>query len=137
MNNDRKARYVSLLYLVLFLSVAGSIAYSDDIDPAASMNGRYSEILQKISCPDDVRHYGEFREYGYRAGETWCGVTAATGYLVWVSPNWYVWRRKARSTGGNNRPHVPGYDANQSNKERTRGRDCRPVHTSIVVVNPC
>lgn len=132
----RKAGLFVRCCLLVFITGFANISSAEEIDPAASMNGRYSELLQKIYCPEDSKLYGEFKEYGYRAGENWCGVAAATGYLVWVSPNWYVWRRKARSTVGNNAPHVPGYDVHQARKRKS-SQDCRPVHTSIVVVNPC
>lgn len=61
----------------------------------ASVNGRYSTLIQRIECPDNRTKYGEFNEYGYyQGGDEWCGEKAQKGYWVWVYPNWYVWRDK-------------------------------------------
>ena len=124
----------SQIWLILAMFGAVGITNADNVDPVASVNGRYSELLQTIHCPNDSKRYGEFKEYGYWAGEDWCGYSKISGYLVWVSPNWYLWRKKIRTTGRNSPPYVPGYD---SNEKKTRDRDCRPVHAGIVTVLPC
>ncbi len=58
---------------------------------AKDANGKYNTLLQTIHCPSDVSSYGNFRDYGYWAGGSWCGKTGVAGYWVWVNPNWYVW----------------------------------------------
>ncbi len=120
--------------VVLILASFTGHATGNEVDQRASMNGRYSELLHTINCPEDAGQYGELREYGFWAGESWCGASGITGYLVWVNPDWYVWRKRIKLTGQNADPYVPGYKGDKKESER---RDCRPVHTGIVTVRPC
>ncbi|MCP4265077.1 MAG: PASTA domain-containing protein [Candidatus Brocadiaceae bacterium] len=60
----------------------------------ASVNGKYSELIQKLTCPKDKATYGNFNDWGYWGGGTWCGQQGKAGYWVWVSPTWYVWKNK-------------------------------------------
>lgn len=62
--------------------------------PAASAQGKYSALLQVMTCPADHTNYGEFRDYGYWQGGPWCGQTGQAGYWVWVNPSWYVWQKQ-------------------------------------------
>lgn len=57
-----------------------------------SANGKYSRLLQTLTCPTDRGQYGEYRDYGYWGGGEWCGQTGKKGYWVWVAPTWYVWQ---------------------------------------------
>jgi hypothetical protein len=59
--------------------------------PQASVNGKYSNLLQVVNCPRHVKEWGEFKDYGHWGGGPWCGETGKAGYWVWVNPNWYVW----------------------------------------------
>jgi len=57
----------------------------------ATVNDKYSDLVQVMNCARDQRTYGEFRDYGWWGGGPWCGQTGKAGYWVWVAPNWYVW----------------------------------------------
>ncbi len=61
-------------------------------DPSA--NGKYINLIQVLSCPEDKNKYGLYRDYGYWNGGSWCGETGKAGYWVWVAPKWYVWGGK-------------------------------------------
>ena len=117
---NRNIQCSSLAWLLPVLVATTGVVYGEDINPDASMNGRYSKLLKKIHCPDDAKEFGEFKEYGYRAGESWCGASAINGYLVWLNPDWYVWRHKVRSSGGKRLPYVPGYSCDDGSKKKTR-----------------
>ncbi len=74
---------------------------AEEAPPEASVNGKYSELIQVLPCPRDGGSYGEFRDYGHWGGGAWCGQTGKAGYWVWVAPNWYVWKHKgARAADG-------------------------------------
>ncbi|MCP4134305.1 MAG: hypothetical protein GY754_25245 [bacterium] len=60
----------------------------------ASVNGKYSKLLQVLRCDDDKSSYGAFYEYGYYGGGAWCSQQGKGGYWIWVSPNWYIWKNK-------------------------------------------
>lgn len=62
----------------------------------ASVNGKYAQLIQKLYCPADASTYGQFRDYGYWSGGTWCGQRGAAGYWVWVNPTWYVWKKQVK-----------------------------------------
>ena len=85
------------------LAIATTAALTLDIAPAAaqspitSANGRYSGLLQVMTCAADRGSYGEFHDYGYWGGGPWCGQTGEAGYWVWNYPNWYVWEYEGRS----------------------------------------
>jgi len=64
--------------------------------PAASVNGKYSNLLQVLNCPSDSLEYGNYRDYGYWAGGAWCGQSGKPGYWVWLNPNWYVWGQQGQ-----------------------------------------
>ncbi|HPA71541.1 MAG TPA: hypothetical protein PKY31_04685 [Spirochaetota bacterium] len=61
-------------------------------DERASVNGKYRDLIQKVHCPDDVNQYGEFHDYGHWTGSEHCGQQVSSGFWVYVSPDWYVWR---------------------------------------------
>lgn len=61
----------------------------------ASANGKYVQLVQELTCPSDSAKYGNFNDYGYWQGGTWCGQTGMAGYWVWLKPTWYVWGAKA------------------------------------------
>jgi hypothetical protein len=60
----------------------------------ASVDGKYSELIQVVNCPSHVRQWGEFNDYGHWGGGPWCGQTGKEGYWVWLAPNWYVWAHR-------------------------------------------
>jgi outer membrane protein OmpA-like peptidoglycan-associated protein len=64
----------------------------------ASLNGKYSNLIQVFSCSQDAQTYGNFKEYGYWSGTTWCNQSTKTGYWVWVSPKWYIWSNLSSDT---------------------------------------
>ena len=65
-----------------------------NVPDRASVDGKYFELLQVLKCPSDRGQYGEFNDYGYWGGGSWCGKQGRAGYWVWVAPNWYIWKRK-------------------------------------------
>lgn len=86
----------SLIAALLCASLlfCNSPVFADEIPDAASVSGKYSELVQVMNCPKDGSSYGNFRDYGYWGGGAWCGQQGKAGYWVWVAPNWYVWKQK-------------------------------------------
>ena len=80
--------------------------------PDASVNGKYSDLIQTVNCPSDSTTYGEFYEWGYWGGTSWCGQTTQPGYWVWVEPNWHIWRNVGTSRPTNS----PSSDASVNGK---------------------
>ena len=64
------------------------------IPAMASLNGKYTNLIQVLNCPSDRGQYGEFNDYGFWDGGSWCGQQGKAGYWVWVAPNWYIWEMK-------------------------------------------
>ncbi len=56
--------------------------------------GRYAELVQKIHAPQDETTYGDFVDYGYSGATSWHDVKVDAGYWVYVSPNWYIWKKR-------------------------------------------
>ncbi len=76
-------------------SSSGTTAsHADPYDARASVNGKYSGLVQTLNCPEDSVRYGDFVDWGHWSGGTWCGQSAKPGYWVWLAPNWYVWANK-------------------------------------------
>jgi hypothetical protein len=65
---------------------------SSDLLKPASVQGKYSTLLQVLNCPSDRGSYGSFKDYGYWGGGEWCGQQGVAGNWVWAYPNWYVWK---------------------------------------------
>lgn len=83
------------LFIVLLFSLFLPLsAQAYEVPEAATVGGKYSELMQVLPCPSDARQYGNFRDYGYWGGGSWCGQQGKAGYWVWVNPNWYVWSSK-------------------------------------------
>ncbi len=61
-----------------------------------TVNGKYSDLNQKVYCPRDSSSYGDFYDWGYWSGTSWCGQSVRPGYWVWVAPYWYIWKKKNR-----------------------------------------
>jgi len=59
----------------------------------SSVQGRYSGLMQKISCPSDRELYGQFFDYGWWSAASYCGQRVVSGWWVYAEPYWYVWRR--------------------------------------------
>jgi hypothetical protein len=69
--------------------------YTDKgLPAAASAHGKYSNLLQTLTCPKDRRRYGKYSDYGYWGGGAWCGKQGKRGFWVWVAPTWYIWGTK-------------------------------------------
>jgi TolB-like protein len=67
---------------------------SDEARKKASVNGKYSNLIQILNCPGDRSSYGTFKDWGYWNGSRWCGKSVKKGYWVWVAPNWYIWQER-------------------------------------------
>lgn len=65
-----------------------------EIPAQASVYGKYSGIKQILNCKPDRSKYGNFKDYGYWEGGSWCGKRGKAGYWVYHFPNWYIWRKK-------------------------------------------
>ncbi|NJN72651.1 MAG: hypothetical protein HC799_07485 [Limnothrix sp. RL_2_0] len=64
---------------------------NNTIPAQASAYGNYTGLVQVLSCPSDLGGYGEYNDYGYWSGGSWCGEMGAAGYWVYDYPNWYIW----------------------------------------------
>lgn len=83
------------LLFTLFLSLLFPLTAAAYKAPeAASVDGKYSELIQVLNCPADGAQYGNFKDYGHWNGGPWCGQQGKAGYWVWVKPNWYIWSQK-------------------------------------------
>lgn len=60
-----------------------------DILPAASVNGAYSELAQKIKC--DRENSADISEFGHSSEGFFCNQKKIAGYGVWVKPYLYIW----------------------------------------------
>ena len=95
-----------LLTPLASIAIAATAAFSFDMTPSvaqsysASGNGRYSDLVQVLPCSQDRGSYGNYYDYGYWGGGSWCGVSGAAGYWVYEYPNWYVWAQQGKG-GGN------------------------------------
>jgi hypothetical protein len=59
----------------------------------ASVHGKYRVLLRRISCPEDLKSYGRFNDYGPYSGTEWHGhKNLPAGHWVYVYPDWYIWR---------------------------------------------
>jgi hypothetical protein len=59
---------------------------------AASVNGKYYNLLMTLYVPQDQGSYGNFDDWGYYTGTSYAGYNnIPPGYWVYVYPNWYVW----------------------------------------------
>ena len=59
----------------------------------ASVNGKYSHLLFRLTVQSDVKEYGEFHDYGHWDESVYAGHrNLPTGYWVYVYPNWYIWK---------------------------------------------
>ncbi|MGK7875462.1 MAG: hypothetical protein AB4426_19825 [Xenococcaceae cyanobacterium] len=67
---------------------------AQNVPDAASAYNKYYNLLQVLNCPRDRGTYGDFNDYGYWGGGSWCGQQGRAGYWVWVYPNWYVWQNR-------------------------------------------
>jgi hypothetical protein len=59
---------------------------------AASVNGKYYNLLMTLNVPQDQASYGNFYDWGHYTGTSYAGYNnIPAGYWVYVYPNWYVW----------------------------------------------
>jgi uncharacterized protein (TIGR03067 family) len=59
----------------------------------AKRDGKYSNLLRKITVRDDFQLFGMFHDWGYYDGTEWAGhKDLPPGYWVYVFPNWYIWK---------------------------------------------
>jgi hypothetical protein len=86
-----KKNLVIVIFCAIFMPVS---LFADSLPPEASVNGKYLNLIQVMTCPQDSAKYGNFRDYGYWKGGPWCGQTGKAGYWVWVAPDWYVWANR-------------------------------------------
>ena len=99
----RKKISVGIVFLlVLFLFGFQECVISGPVGPTpqpgvekASVNGKYSELLNVIDVPADRNKYGEFYELGYKKWTKYSGYRdLEKGYWVYVYPSWYIWKTK-------------------------------------------
>ena len=85
---------LSKILSVIVVAGIGLLPANSMAGGSASANGKYNNLIQKLTCVADRAKYGEYADYGYWGGGLWCGQTGKAGYWVWVNPNWYVWLNK-------------------------------------------
>ena len=83
-----KHSYKQMLWLVMCLGFLFSVPASAQ---SSSVNGKYFQLKQTLTCERDRAKYGNFSDYGYWKGGNWCGQRGQAGYWVWSHPNWFVW----------------------------------------------
>jgi len=66
---------------------------STKADDPTSAYGKYQDLIQVVECEKDRDRYGDYHDYGYWAGKTWCGTRVSPGFWVYVYPNWYIWKK--------------------------------------------
>ncbi len=71
-----------------------------DLPPEATVKGRYSDVLEILSAPDDRGIFGDLFEFGIF---TRTGVSG-DAYWVYSAPNWYLF---SHSRIGISRPRTP------------------------------
>jgi hypothetical protein len=86
--------YLFICIVLCLILLPDHLLVADQIPAYASVDSKYSNLIQVLHCPKDKATYGEFKDYGHWEGGTWCGQTGKAGYWVWVAPNWYVWKNK-------------------------------------------
>lgn len=95
-----KTRLLKSLYIFGVTTIVGissfSVSANANNDGSTSAGGKYENLIQVLPCPSDKSKYGEFNDYGYWEGGTWCGQSGRSGYWVWAAPKWYVWEKKLR-----------------------------------------
>ena len=97
-----KTKFVKNLFI--FIAIISAFLFSQtSAADASSANGKYTNLIQTLTCPADSAKYGSYSDYGYWGGGPWCGQQGKAGYWVWVSPTWYVWasENKADATSAN------------------------------------
>jgi hypothetical protein len=73
----------------IFKSTSGGGSAAPD---AASVNGKYYNLLKVINVPQDRATYGDFDDYGYYSSTSYAGYSnIPAGYWVYVYPDWYIW----------------------------------------------
>lgn len=88
-----KKSYVFIIFIILVLFLF-PIYSCNSSKPNTDANGKYNDLIQIMNCPKDKAQYGEYYDYGYWGGGSWCNQQGAAGYWVWASPNWYIWKNK-------------------------------------------
>jgi hypothetical protein len=57
----------------------------------ARVHGKYSNLITKISVPEDETS-DSIREYGYYKAHRYKGNNMPAGYYAYVAPHWYIWK---------------------------------------------
>lgn len=86
-----------LLFTLLFVVTSLFALDNATHESKTSADGKYTNLLQILECPQDGSTYGEFNDYGYWGGGMWCGQQGRAGYWVWVNPKWYIWGDKSQN----------------------------------------
>ncbi len=89
-----KKFFLIMFTFLLFTGVANALSDSVE-DGRASVDGKYTNLIQVMECERDGAKYGNYKDYGYWSGGNWCGDIGKAGYWVWVYPKWYVWSQKS------------------------------------------
>lgn len=88
-----KTKLLKILSIAAIVSI-GLLPTNGMARGSSSANGKYSNLIQQLTCPADKATYGEYSDYGWWGGGAWCGQQGKAGYWVWVAPTWYVWANK-------------------------------------------
>ena len=69
---------------------------ADEAQKAASVKGKYQQLLKTLSAPEDLGVYGAFNDYGYWEGQIYGdNQDLPKAHWVYVYPNWYLWGETA------------------------------------------
>lgn len=63
----------------------------------AECDGRYADLIGKVSAPADVLKYGRFHNAGSTESTSLGRASLPSGYRVYVAPDWYIWAQERRS----------------------------------------
>jgi len=95
-------------------AIVGGRVYAQPQPQAPATPKRYSTLLKTIEVPADRESYGDFYNYGYSATPSYGGQdNLPTGYWVYVSPNWLIYR-DAPGTPGDATSRSPHWEASQA-----------------------
>jgi hypothetical protein len=87
------AGFINMRSLLSGLMIIAALSIAAAEPEHASVQGRYSGLVQKVPCPGDRDIYGQFHDYGWWSGPVYCGSRVASGWWVYAHPFWYVWSR--------------------------------------------
>lgn len=88
---------------------SGSCWPGDKVPGAASLHGKYVNLLHVITVLEDKVEHGAFCDWGYWSGtEYGDGTNLKPGFWVYVFPKWYVWEKLGAEDKADKKASVNG-----------------------------